>query len=121
MMPLPPQFGYFLARSDALRTHAIQNMTGTSGHQRVLSDWFNTFQLAVLNGNNDYRFVEFTSPLMTRIKANSEESRALATLRPKLLKRGVEREWCVQRKRGGTCMDISKNRHHDQCDCPGVT
>lgn len=36
--PLPPQFGYLLARSEALRSHAIQNMTGTSGRQRVPSE-----------------------------------------------------------------------------------
>ena len=38
--PLPPQFGYLLARSDSLRGHAIQNMTGTSGRQRVPPECF---------------------------------------------------------------------------------
>ena len=92
--PLPPQFGYLLARSDALRTHAIQNMTGTSGRQRVPSESFNTFWLAVPPPKIARRFDELTAPLMAKIKANSTESRTLATLRdtllPKLLSGGFQ-------------------------------
>ena len=83
--PLPPQFGYLLARSDALRTHAIQNMTGTSGRQRVPSECFNTFWLAIPPPDIARRFEELTAPLMVRIKANSTESRTLAALRDTLL------------------------------------
>jgi len=83
--PLPPQFGYLLARSDALRTHAIQNMTGTSGRQRVPSECFNTFWLAVPPPAIARRFDELTAPLMAKIKANSTASRTLATLRDTLL------------------------------------
>lgn len=83
--PLPPQLGYLLARSDALRTHAIQNMTGTSGRQRVPSECFNTFWLAVPPPDIAHRFDELTSPLMAKIKANSTESRTLSTLRDTLL------------------------------------
>ena len=83
--PLPPQFGYLLARSDALRTHAIQNMTGTSGRQRVPSECFHNFWLAVPPPDIARRFDELTAPLMAKIKANSTESRTLATLRVTLL------------------------------------
>jgi type I restriction enzyme S subunit len=83
--PLPPQFGYLLARSDALRTHAIQNMTGTSGRQRVPSECFHNFWLAVPPPDIARRFDELTAPLMAKIKANSTESRTLATLRDTLL------------------------------------
>ncbi|MCW5557913.1 MAG: restriction endonuclease subunit S [Verrucomicrobiae bacterium] len=83
--PLPPQFGYILARSDALRSHAIQNMTGTSGRQRVPSECFNTFWLAVPPPNIARRFDELTAPLMAKIKANADQSRTLATLRDTLL------------------------------------
>jgi type I restriction enzyme, S subunit len=87
--PLPPQFGYLLARSDALRAHAIQNMTGTSGRQRVPSECFNTFWLAVPAPEIARKFDELTAPLMSKIKTNSRQSRTLATLRdavlPKLL------------------------------------
>jgi type I restriction enzyme S subunit len=83
--PLPPQFGYLLARSEALRAHAIQNMTGTSGRQRVPSECFNTFWLAVPPSEVARRFDELTAPLMAKIKANSTESRTLAALRDTLL------------------------------------
>jgi type I restriction enzyme S subunit len=83
--PLPSQFVYLLARSDALRSHAIQNMTGTSGRQRVPSECFNTFWLAVPTPAIARRFDESTAPLMTKIKASSTESRTLATMRDTLL------------------------------------
>jgi type I restriction enzyme S subunit len=93
--PLPPQFGYLLARSDALRTHAIQNMTGTSGRQRVPSECFNTFWLAVPPPDIARRFDELTAPLMAKIKANSTESRILATLRDALLPKLLSGEMSV--------------------------
>ena len=83
--PLPSQFGYFLARSDALRAHAIQNMTGTSGRQRVPSECFNSFHLAVPTPQVARRFDELSAPLMGRIKANANQSHTLATLRDTLL------------------------------------
>jgi type I restriction enzyme S subunit len=83
--PLPPQFGYLLARSEALRSHAIQNMTGTSGRQRVPSECFNAFWVAVPPPEIALRFDELTTPLMEKIKANTAQSRILATLRDTLL------------------------------------
>lgn len=83
--PLPSQFGYLLARSDSLRTHAIQNMTGTSGRQRVPSECFNSFLLAVPPLSVARRFDDLTAPLMATIKTNSIESRTLASLRDTLL------------------------------------
>jgi type I restriction enzyme S subunit len=83
--PLPPHFGYYLARSDALRTHAIQNMTGTSGRQRVPSECFNIFFLAVPTPEVSRRFDDLTAPLMGKIKANAQQSHTLATLRDALL------------------------------------
>ena len=84
--PFPSQFGYLLARSDALRSHAIQNMTGTSGRQRVPSECFSTFLLAVPPiPDVARRFGELTAPLMETIKANADESRDLAALRDTLL------------------------------------
>ena len=93
--PLPPQFGYLLARSDALRTHAVQNMTGTSGRQRVPSECFNTFWLTVPPPKIAHRFDELTAPLMAQIKANSNESRTLATLRDTLLPKLLSGELSV--------------------------
>ena len=83
--PLPTQFGYLLARSDMLRSHAIQNMTGTSGRQRVPVECFNSFWLAVPTSDVANRFDELTAPLIAKIRANSAESRTLATIRDTLL------------------------------------
>jgi type I restriction enzyme S subunit len=83
--PLSPRFGYLLARSDALRSHAIQNMTGTSGRQRVPSECFNTFWLAVPPLEISHRFDELTGSVMKNIKANTDQSRTLANLRDTLL------------------------------------
>jgi type I restriction enzyme S subunit len=95
--PLPPQFGYLLARSDALRSHAIQNMTGTSGRQRVPSECFNMFWLAVPPPEIARRFDELTAPLMAKIKANSTESRTLATLRDTLLPKLLSGELTISK------------------------
>lgn len=83
--PLPTQFGYLLARSEALRSHAIQNMTGTSGRQRVPSECFDKFLIAVPSRGIASRFDELTSPLMAQIKANSDQSRIISVLRDTLL------------------------------------
>jgi type I restriction enzyme, S subunit len=93
--PLPPQFGYLLARSDALRAHAIQNMIGTSGRQRVPSECFNSLWLAVPPTKVAQRFDELTAPLMDRIKVNSTESNRLATLRDTLLPKLLSGELIV--------------------------
>ncbi len=93
--PLPPQFGYLLARSDALRTHAIQNMTGTSGRQRVPAESLNTFWLASPPPPIARRFDEVTVSVMAAIKANVNQSRTLATLRDTLLPKLLSGELSV--------------------------
>ena len=49
--PLPNEFGYFLARDPDVRKHAIQNMTGTSGRQRVAKECFDAYSIAVPTKN----------------------------------------------------------------------
>jgi type I restriction enzyme S subunit len=95
-LPLPPQFGYLLARSDGLRSHAIQNMTGTSGRQRVPSECFNSFWLAVPPPEIAKRFDGLTAPLMAKIKANADQSRTLANLRDTLLPKLLSGELSVR-------------------------
>jgi type I restriction enzyme S subunit len=93
--PLPPQFAYYLARSEQLRAHAIQNMTGTSGRQRVPSECFGSFLCAIPTPAVARRFDELTSPLMQKIKANAHQSRTLATLRDTLLPKLLSGELSV--------------------------
>jgi len=96
--PLTPEFGYYLARSDTLRLHAIQNMTGTSGRQRVPSDCFAQFKLAVPPGKIAARFGEITEPWMKKIHANIEQSRTLAALRNALLPKLLSGEITINPK-----------------------
>ncbi len=85
--PLPPEFAYFLARSPELRSHAIQNMTGTSGRQRVPAECFNSYPVVVPSAPVAARFGEWCQPIMAMMKARDEESRTLAATRDALLPR----------------------------------
>jgi type I restriction enzyme S subunit len=83
--PLPLEYGYFLARSDDFRAHAITNMTGSSGRQRVAANCFDQFLVAEPPKEIAGAFGDFAAPLMQMMKANVEESRTLAALRDALL------------------------------------
>jgi type I restriction enzyme S subunit len=83
--PLPVEFGYFLARSEELRTYAIQNRTGSSGRQRVPVNCFASFLLAVPSNPVAQRFGDVILPIMRIIKANSEQIISLTAIRDALL------------------------------------
>lgn len=85
--PLPVEYGYYLARSENFRNHAIQNMTGTSGRQRVPAECFSKYQIAVPSEAVAQRFGELVKPLMEAIRANDNQSRTLAAIRDTLLPR----------------------------------
>jgi type I restriction enzyme S subunit len=93
--PLPPEFGYYLARSDDLRSFAIQNMTGTSGRQRVPPDCFNQYPLAVPPEPIARQFGDLVRPLVQQISANAQQSRTLAIARDALLPRLLSGELSV--------------------------
>ena len=65
--------------------HAIQNMTGTSGRQRTPADCFWQYLMAVPTEEIAIKFGDLVKPLTTKIRANSEQSRSLSTLRDTLL------------------------------------
>lgn len=83
--PLPPEYGYYLARTEEVRTHAIQNMIGTSGRQRASASCFDSFMISVPPTELAARFGDVAKSLMAEIKANDEESRILASIRDALL------------------------------------
>lgn len=83
--PLPPEFGYYLARTEEVRNHAIQNMIGTSGRQRASASCFDSFMVSVPPAELATRFGNVAKSLMAGIKANDEESRTLASIRDALL------------------------------------
>lgn len=88
--PLPPEYGYYLARSEELRSHAIQNMTGTSGRQRTPASCFNSFMISKPPDELARKFGEFANSVIQKVRANDQQSRTLASLRdcllPKLMK-----------------------------------
>jgi type I restriction enzyme S subunit len=83
--PLPMEYGYYLARSEDFRNHAIQNMTGTSGRQRVPVECFSKYLIAVPPETAARRFGELVKPLMKTIRSNDNQSRTLAAIRDTLL------------------------------------
>ena len=85
MPPLPNEFAYCLARSTGFREFAIQNMTGTSGRQRVPASALSQFLLPSPPEPIAARFGKVVQPLFTRASEAVRESRTLAALRDTLL------------------------------------
>jgi type I restriction enzyme, S subunit len=76
---------YFLARNDDFRDFAIQNMTGTSGRQRVSGDSVAQYEIAIPPINVFERFKTFAEQVMEHIKKNSYQILTLTHLRETLL------------------------------------
>lgn len=89
---VPSQWVYCLARSDFFRAHAITNMTGSSGRQRVPTSCFEHLFIAVPPPALLERFGEIAGPLFERISINARESRTLAELRDLLLPKLISGE-----------------------------
>lgn len=83
--PLPPIFAYCLARMEPFRDYAIQNMSGTSGRQRVAASAMEHYHVAVPDVTTSRSFGEVVGPLFDYIRASKAESAKLATLRDYLL------------------------------------
>ena len=94
--PLPPEFGYCLARSSQFREFAIQSMTGSSGRQRVPAESLSHFRLAAPPAPVGERFGRVVGPLFARASAASRESRTLAALRDTLLPKLISGELRVK-------------------------
>ncbi len=90
--PLPPQFAYYLARTEEFRAFAVQNMTGSSGRQRVPAQCLKQYRLVVPPAPVAQRFGEVAQGLMDRIRVNSDQNRTLAALRDALLPKLVSGE-----------------------------
>ena len=90
--PIPPEYGYFLARSDEIRNYAIQNMIGTSGRQRVPVTCFNFLSIRIPPTDLVFQFGIIAESLMKQIRANSEESKTLAFIRDALLPKLISGE-----------------------------
>lgn len=76
---------YFLAKNDDFRDFAIQNMTGTSGRQRVSGDSIAQYEIAIPPMNISEKFKIFSGSVMEHIKQNSFQIRTLSRMRDTLL------------------------------------
>jgi type I restriction enzyme S subunit len=83
--PLPPIFAYCLARTREFRDYAIQNMTGTSGRQRVAANALDHYHIAAPPQSVALTFGEIAQPLFDVIRCSMNESRTLARIRDYLL------------------------------------
>lgn len=83
--PIPGIYAYLLARSSEFRAFAIQNMTGTSGRQRVPYNALSKYQIAVPPSEIFTAFKDIVNPLIKRSSAAADESRTLMALRDALL------------------------------------
>ena len=90
--PLPHEFAYLLARSSTFREFAIQNMTGTSGRQRVQASAVKEYRLAQPAERVAVAFGDLVGPLTAKGSASARESRSLAGLRDTLLPKLVSGE-----------------------------
>ena len=91
--PLPSEFTYCLARSAGFRGFAIQNMTGTSGRQRVPATAISNYRMTVPTGLGvPNKFGELVEPLFSLATQKVDESRTLAALRDALLPKLISGE-----------------------------
>lgn len=83
--PLPSIFGYCLARTSSFRDFLIQNMSGTSGRQRVPATALEHFQIAEPPAALAKLFDEVTRLLFAKAKNNRVQSKILGEARDALL------------------------------------
>jgi type I restriction enzyme, S subunit len=85
--PIPTVFAYLLARSSDFRSFAIQQMTGSSGRQRVPADSLANYQFAspAVDSPIFKAFGQIVDPSLSRIHFAMGESRTLTALRDILL------------------------------------
>ncbi|MDR0771272.1 MAG: restriction endonuclease subunit S [Burkholderiales bacterium] len=84
-LPLPPFFGYILARREDFRAHAIQAMSGTSGRQRVEVGQLQNFKLAIPDETTARAFADLVEPVQKALFDNLAQATTLDELRDTLL------------------------------------
>jgi len=83
---IPPEFTYFLARSDQFRSYAILSMTGSSGRQRVPESSLKNYMVPLpQNLNLISVFGEIAKSALTLMKKNDDENEILSKIRDTLL------------------------------------
>jgi len=98
---IPPLFAYLLARTEEFRTFAIQQMTGSSGRQRVPADSLEKYNIVTPDIDSPlfHHFGNLMSTMFDRINAAMMQSRTLAALRDALLPKLISGEIRVKNLR----------------------
>jgi len=91
---IPTVFAYLLARTNEFRTFAIQQMTGSSGRQRVPASSLEKLSIVCPEMNSPLYglFGNFVSPMFDRIKAATLQSQTFSNLRDTLLPKLISGE-----------------------------
>jgi len=90
--PLPPEYAYLVARGPEFRDYAIQQMTGSSGRQRVSADSLCNFAVVVPSAEVAIEFGKLVKPIFARIRSAAGENRSLTALRDALLPKLISGE-----------------------------
>ena len=90
--PLPSEFAYLLARTVRFREFAIQNMSGTSGRQRVSASALSGFSIASPPEAIGVEFGRAAQLLLERARAAVDERYVLANCRDALLPKLISGE-----------------------------
>ncbi|WP_440554026.1 restriction endonuclease subunit S [Streptomyces sp. SCPE 10] len=82
---VPSELSYFLARDSRFREHAIRNMVGSSGRQRVSAADASNYTVMAPDAEQLAAFGKEASAAFAHMKSLESESRTLAALRDTLL------------------------------------
>ena len=93
--PLPREFAYLLARTSRFREFAIQNMSGTSGRQRVSASALWGFSIPSPPEAIGVEFGRVAQLLLGRARAAVDERYVLAKCRDALLPKLISGEMRV--------------------------
>lgn len=95
---IPPVFAYLLARTDDFRAFAIQQMTGSSGRQRISADSLCKYLMPTPEIDSPIfkHFGQLVSPLFERISAGMSQSHTLTDIRDSLLPKLISGEIRVE-------------------------
>ena len=85
--PWPPEIGYLLARDQNFREHAIVNMTGTSGRQRVPPEAVASFTTTLPPKSAISVLGEIVKPWLALVSTVTGQARILAIARDTLVLR----------------------------------
>ena len=107
--PLPIEFSYYLARSPGFQDFAVQNMSGTSGRQRVSGDAIGSFLIVKPPTTLGAQFGDFVRPVLAKVSHAVDECRALGELRDALLPKLVSGEIQVRKDGAKSCRQVNSS------------